>query len=234
MSINKDQAIAVVNGDASEFLISDFKNKNAVISLVSIIVIFVGPPVLIKLTGISALLYLWWLIPIAVIYGIYLMFSNTAVFYASKKDLINILGLFGLPFLAALVGSFINDTIGISLFGLSILGSLYLFGLKSANANALLNSELHIIQQISLMFAKVLIVPLFVAALLAQFERIESGTKQRKNASSVEELEQGRDKQIAGAIGIAVLTFIGGWFYKNSINSRKVFEKRGFAFDTNK
>ena len=223
MSISKYQAIAVVNGDASAFLIRDLKNKSSLISLVGMFGLLIGPPILVALTGIYFFLHLWWLIPVAVVYGIYLMCSNTAVFYASKQDLLNILGLFGFPIIAMvpLITMKFSSTVLVILFILISLISLYLFGLKSANSNALLNADLHGLQQISVLIAKVLVVPMFVLALLGVLD----ATKHRNADFNIEWIDWN-----ARAIGIAVLTFIGGWFYKKSINARQVFEKRGMKF----
>ena len=101
----------VNNGDASEVLIADYKSKNAIISLVAIPLLVLVPIALIELTNLDFFSYLWWLIPITVVYGLYLMFTNQAVFYASRTDLIYILALFGVPFSGIMIGNFIDNLI---------------------------------------------------------------------------------------------------------------------------
>ena len=199
----------VNNGDASEVLIADYKSKNAIISLVAIPLLVLVPIALIELTNLDFFSYLWWLIPITVVYGLYLMFTNQAVFYASRTDLIYILALFGVPFSSFVIGAvFLDEEMTLILFGVFFLGSLHFFAMKSATANASLNSDLNIYQLISVMFTKTFVVLFFVLALKGQTERY-------------------KEDRIAGAIGIAILLAIGAWFYKVSINAKQVFEKRG-------
>ena len=199
----------IVNGDASEVLIADYKNKNAIISLVAIPLLVLVPIALFELTNLSFFYYLWWLIPITVGYGLYLMLTNQAVFYASRTDLIYILALFGVPFSSFIIGAFFdNEIITKILFGLFFLGSLHFFAMKSATANVSLNSGLNIYQLVSVMCAKTFVVLFFVLALQRQREVY-------------------KEDKVAGAIGFAVLSMIGVWFYKVSINASQVFEKRG-------
>ena len=199
----------VNNGDASEVLIADYKSKNAIISLVAIPLLVLVPIALFELTNLSFFYHLFWLIPITVGYGLYLMFTNQAVFYASRTDLIYILALFGVPFSSFMIGNFIdNEIITKILIGVFFLGSLHFFAMKSATANASLNSGLNIYQLISVMFAKTFVVLFFILALQRQREVY-------------------KEDRIAGAIGFAILLAIGAWFYKVSINAKQVFEKRG-------
>ena len=203
----------VKDRDASEVLIADYKSKNAIISIVAIPLFVLVPGVLGDLTNLSFFYHLWWLIPIIVVYGLYLMFTNQAVFYASKTDLIYILALFGVPFSSFMIGNFIdNEIITKILIGVFFLGSLHFFAMKSATANASLNSDLNIYQLISVMFTKTFVVLFFVLALKGQTERY-------------------KEDRIAGAIGIAILSGICAWFYKVSINAKQVFEKRGMTFE---
>ena len=199
----------VNNGDASEVLIADYKSKNAIISLVAIPLLVLVPIALFELTNLSFFYHLFWLIPITVGYGLYLMLTNQAVFYASRTDLIYILALVGVPFSSFIIGAFFdNEIITKILFGVFVLGSLHFFAMKSATANASLNSGLNIYQLISVMFAKTFVVLFFILALQRQREVY-------------------KENRIAGAIGFAILLAIGAWFYKVSINAKQVFEKRG-------
>ena len=209
----------VNNGDASEVLIADYKSKNAIFSLVAIPLLVLVPGGLGDLTNLSFFYHLWWLIAITVGYGLYLMLTNQAVFYASRTDLIYILALFGVPFSGLVIGAvfFDGEMAGI-LFGVFFLGSLHFFAMKSATANvslncaSLWNDGLNIYQLISVMFAKTFVVLFFILALQRQREVY-------------------KDDKIAGAIGFAVLSMIGGWFYKVSMNAKQVFEKRGLTFE---
>ena len=109
-----------------------------------------------------------------------------------------------------MIGNFIdNEIITKILIGVFFLGSLHFFAMKSATANASLNSGLNIYQLISVMFAKTFVVLLFVLALQRQREVYKN------------------EDRVAGGIGIAILLQIGSWFSNVSMNANQVFEKRG-------
>jgi hypothetical protein len=225
--MEKKFALKVIEGDTSQVFISDYKNKNALISLSSLFLLFVIPIFFIGITGSILFAHLFWVIPVAITYGLYSMLSNEAVFYVSKKDLGYNFGLFAVPFVALLVGLTMNEYVMMVLFILSILGSLYLFGLKSANANAILNSELNLIQQVCVMFTKSIMVLIFLFALFGQVSKMSRGSEIKKKSVTLAEYNRGRDEQLAGAAGLAIVSAIGIWFYHKSINTEEVFIKRG-------
>ena len=225
--MEKEFALKIIDGDTSEIFISDYKNKNALICLSSIFLFFTIPIVFIGITGLTLFAHLFWLIPAALLYGLYSMLSNEAVFYVSKKDLGYNFGLFAVPLVALLVGATMNEYVMMVLFIFSILGSLYLFGLKSANANAILNNELNLIQQVCVMFTKSMMVLIFLFALFGQVNRMTRGSEMKKKSVTLSEYNKGRDEQLAGAAGMAIVIAIGMWFYHKSINTEEVFIKRG-------
>ena len=207
--IEEQTILNIVNGDASEVLIADYKSKNAIISLVATPLLVLVQIVLLELTNLSFFWAIYLLIPIIVGYGLYLMFTNQAVFYASRTDLLYNFALFGVPLFGSMIGLLFENAIimGI-LLGVSVLGSLHFFAMKSATANVSLNSDLNIYQLISVMCAKTFVVLFFLLALNRQKEVY------KKNKRS-------------GRKGFAVLGIFGALFYKVSINAEKVFEKRG-------
>ena len=96
-SINK-----VLNNDASEILVANWKSLKAIILIIYSIVLIALPIMIAAYTEFGQVLW----IPIgAIIYGINLGFKEEVVFYANNKEVWNILGMGVVPIAPLIIGS---------------------------------------------------------------------------------------------------------------------------------
>lgn len=229
----------ILDGDASSILVADFDNGLAIKTLFLSAAVILVPIIFAYITSLSTLFLL---IPATLFYGLYLMLTNQAVFYVSKQDLANVSFIFLLPIGMIILLWIIVSSLNLSnnsivgyimtfIWWAMFISAFVWFGMKSANANSILNSGLNIYQLVAVLFTKIFIFFLFLLALFAKINQVLNGTNNKGAAKDLLSYAQARDEQWSGVVGTTILALIGWWFYKKSINAVPVFIKRGLIIE---
>ncbi|MGL4674286.1 MAG: hypothetical protein ACRCXK_05445, partial [Wohlfahrtiimonas sp.] len=215
----------ILKGDASSILVVDFDNGLAIKTLLLSVAVILVPILFAYITSLSTLFLL---IPAALVYGLYLMLTNQAVFYASKQDLTNVSFIFLLPIGMIILLWIIVSSLNLSnnsivgyimtfIWWAMFISAFVWFGMKSANANVILNSGLNTYQLVAILFTKIFIFFLFLLALAGKVSQALGGSSDKQAAQTTLEYDKARDQHLSGLIGVTILSFLGFWFYKKSI-----------------
>ena len=218
---------ALLDGDSSGVRVINLKNLNTVYSLVGIWVFVWAVSLLVgSVSGGLA-----FLIIIGVpVYGLYLTLKNEAVMYLDKSDLISIALIPAVPIGIAILLAIIDlfpDLVNRYLITASLIGSFGYFGLRTANANEIVNSPLAFFERFSVLYAKLFFVWLFILAIFGSLSAIAQGRKMAGEAVTVGQASAARDQTVRGGFLLAIASGLGYWFYTKSINAETVFLKRG-------
>ena len=210
-SINK-----VLNNDASEILVANWKSPKAIILIIYSIVMIALPITIAASTEFGQVLW----IPIgAVIYGIYLGFKQEVVFYANNKEVWNILGMGIVPIVPLMIGSsFLPENfdplISNIVIGLTIIATLFVFlwfVIRCSNAVILMNDGKNLTKLVCVFISKIFLVFLFTFVMLANLNRTMS--------DKPGEMEK-------GLLVLGIVGAVGTWIYDKLCNTRQVFQNR--------
>jgi hypothetical protein len=218
---------AILDGDSSGVRVINLENLNTVYSLVGIYVFVWAVSSLVGWVsgGLAFLIIIG--VPI---YGLYLTLKNEAVMYLDKSDLISIALIPAVPIGMAILLAIIDlfpDSVNDFLITASLLASAGYFGLRTANANEIVNSPLTFFERFSVLYAKLFFVWLFILAIFGSISSIAQGRKMAGEAVTVGQASAARNQTVRGGILLAIVSGLGYWFYTKSINAEHVFLKRG-------
>ena len=164
-SINK-----VLNNDASDILVANWKSPKAIILIIYSIIMIALPITIATSTEFGQVL---WILIGAVIYGIYIGFKQEVVFYANNKEVWNILGMGIVPIAPLMIGSsFLPENfdplISNIVIGLTIIATLFVlwFVIRCSNSVILMNDGINLTKLACVFISKIFLVFLFTFVML--------------------------------------------------------------------
>ena len=210
-SINK-----VLNNDASEILVANWKSLKAIILIIYSIVLIALPIMIAAYTEFGQVLW----IPIgAIIYGIYLGFKEEVVFYANNKEVWNILGMGVVPIAPLIIGSsfmpeYFDPLISTIVIVFTVISTFLVFlwfAIRCSNAVILMNDGINLTKLVCVFISKIFLVFLFTFVMLANLNRTMS--------DKPGEMEK-------GLLLLGIVGALGTWIYNKLCNTRQVFQNR--------
>ena len=210
-SINK-----VLNNDASEILVSNWKSPKAIILIIYLIVMIAFPITIAASTEFGQVL---WILIGGLIYGIYLGFKQEVVFYANNKDVWNILCMGIVPIAPLVIGSsfmpeYFDPLISTIVIVLTVISTLFVFlwfAIRCSNAVILMNEGINLTKLVCVFMSKIFLVFLFTFVMLANLNRTMS--------DKPGEMEK-------GLLVLGIVGAVGTWIYDKLCNTRQVFQNK--------
>ena len=214
--MNQEQIDLVLSGGDSSLFRANWRN----IKTLQVVVGSTAVPFL--------LLWLWdylnypqvlWVLPFVLGYGLYLGLSNELVYYANYKDVWTVSGMFLVPLGIFLIGlTFIPEEEGLELEVVtwlmysSMLGVFFWFGIKTANATAVLNPGVAYVKLLAVVMSKVGLIFVF-GIVLAYSYRVATRDKSMYGLAK-------------GALMAGAALAVAAWLYPRLVNLQAVEEKR--------